>query len=320
MELYIEKEFLDNFYIDFDENPIRKIVSALFCEYGEKAIFMNIKIDSLEDLVNLKDENDFFALICSNDKPPVPVDSLKDHLFNNCTFQQSIIFMNEKKEWFKEAFNKGALCFSYDNYINEIQYIIDQLHFRIDLSDEFVGWKFLNNFKYLHFNNLTISDGYILGDKTNQKIDENILPILKNMLIEKEKINLNINILTKDLNALTDTYNHKKEKSKKVYNKLNREFAKFESKFLIILNNIRSTFDFHDRVITTNFSLMDSGKGFNLMPSKLSNSQLISETIFDKYTYNRLRKIKKAQKEYYDKLSKLETAKFKMYPEINLKN
>ena len=148
---------------------LQKKISALFCEYGEKAVYMNIKINSLEDLTSLKNENEIFALICSNDKPPVPVDSLKDHLFDNSSFQQSIIFMNEEKEWFKEAINKGALCFSYDNYINEIQNIINHLHFKIDLSEDFSGWEFLQKFNIINFNNLIISDGYILSDKNNQK-------------------------------------------------------------------------------------------------------------------------------------------------------
>ena len=60
---------------------------------------------------------------------------------------------------------------------------------------------------------------------------------------------------------------------------------------------------------------IDCGEGFNLIPYTASNSQIISETIFDKYTYNRLKNIRKNQLEYIKKLNKLETSKFKMYPE-----
>ena len=73
-------------------------------------------------------------------------------------------------------------------------------------------------------------------------------------------------------------------------------------------------FDFHDRIIQTNYSLTECGKGFNLSHSKKSNSQIISESIFDKYTYNRLKNHRKMQADYFKKLDSTETLKFKMYP------
>ena len=57
----------------------------------------------------------------------------------------------------------------YDNQ-NKIKNIIDQLHFRIDLSESFTDWNFLSKFHFLDFNTITISDRYILTDKDNQKI------------------------------------------------------------------------------------------------------------------------------------------------------
>ena len=45
-----------------------------------------------------------------------------------------------------------------------------------------------------------------------------------------------------------------------------------------------------------------------------SNSQIISETIFEKYTYNRLNSILRLQNKYIEKLNKLETLEFTQYP------
>ena len=59
---------------------------------------------------------------------------------------------------------------------------------------------------------------------------------------------------------------------------------------------------------------MDSGVGFNLMPMKKSDSQIISETIFEKYTYDRLKNLTKIQTAYLLKLKRLETLDFKMFP------
>ena len=69
--------------------------------------------------------------------------------------------------------------------------------------------------------------------------------------------------------------------------------------------NEGETFETSDPAVPT------SMEGF----SKFKKKTGISETIFDKYTYKRLGTIQKAQKEYFYKLKKLETDKFKMYPE-----
>ena len=315
MELYIEKEFLDNFYLEFKGTKVQNILKTIFKEYGNKIVFMDIVIDSVMKLEELKEENGFFKLICDSESlAPIPIESIKNHLFEKSNFEQTIVFLDKEEVWFKEAEQKGVLCFSYNTYEEKILKIIDNMHFKLDLSEPFVSWSFLKCFSVLSFNKLRISDNYILSDKTNQKIDDNIIPILA-MLLENRDAEIKVETLTKDLNPISEDQKHKKEKAKKVHKKLNRLFAKSKAKFTIIMNDINSRFVMHDRNIATNFSLLDIGQGFNLIPHKESNSQIISETIFEKYTYNRLNRILKEQNEYIDKLNKLETVKFKMYPE-----
>jgi len=312
MELYIEKEFLDNFYLDYHNDVVQEIVKKIFTEYGGKRVFINFKA---VDFKIYENENEFFALI-SNIIPPAPVNSIKEHLFSKSDFNQTIVFTIKEEEWFEVAGKKGALCFSFENYQKKIKEIIENLHFKIDLSEKFLGWDFLQNFKKINYNSLVFSDGYILSDKSNQKIVDNIIPILKNM-VSVEKENINISILTKDLNTIQSGENYKKENAKKRHSNLNSIFANYKTKFSIILSDFPFNFVLHDRNIATNFSLIDCGEGFNLVPHKASNSQIISETIFDKYTYNRLKNIRKNQFEYIEKLKRLETLKFKMYPETN---
>ena len=310
MELYIEKEFLDNFYLDYSSKPIQEIVKEIFIRYGEKRVFIDF---NSENFGKLDAENEFFALI-SNIIPPTPVNSIKEHLFSQSDFSQTIVFTNNEEDWFEAAGNKGALCFNFDNYQKKIKEIIDKLHFKIDLSEGFEGWEFLQKIKAIKYNELFVSDGYILSDKTNQRIEDNIIPILKSLVSDRNK-NINIFILTKDLGPIKPEEKYKKEKAKKRHLKLNSVFANYNTKFAILLNDFPFDFVLHDRNIATNFSLMDCGEGFNLIPYKASNSQIISETIFDKYTYDRLKNIKKQQIKYIEKLRRLETLKFKMYPE-----
>ncbi|MFD1315224.1 hypothetical protein [Namhaeicola litoreus] len=309
MELYVDKVFLDNFYIEYEGRPSQEVLKSILTSYGDKRVFIDFNPDDFE---KLKSENEYFALI-GNTLPPTPVDSIEKQLFEKSDFSQVLVFMNEPQAWFEEAEKKGALCFTFDNYERRIKEIIDKLHFKIDLSEGFKGWQFLEQFNELPFNNLVITDGYVLSDKDRQKVEDNILPILK-LLLGKRTGNLQIDILTKDLNPLSTEAKHIKEKAKKRYELLNRTFANLQAKFQIIMDGIENPFDFHDRIIQTNFSLTDCGKGFNLSQSKPSNSQIISESIFDRYTYNRLNNHRKMQRAYINKLKNLDSLKFKMYP------
>ena len=309
MDLYIEKEFLDNFYIDFTDEPINQIVGRIIWEYGDKRVFIDYEE---KDFLSLKLENKFFAQI-GNILPPIPIASIQEYLFEKSNFEQTIVFMNEEKSWFKQAQEKGGLCFSFDNYKNKIEDIINFLHFRIDLSEGFKGWEFLSKYECLNFNEIIITDGYILSDKSGQKVNDNIIPILEALTFSKTG-EINIDIFTKELNPISNTEEHKKEKAKKKYQLLNRFFSKQKLKFKIVMSDVENDNDFHDRVIQTNFSLLESGKGFNLSHAKKSNSQITSETIFEKYTYNRLKSHKRMQKAYRDKLERLDTMKFKIYP------
>lgn len=308
MELYIERKFLNKFDKNYNNETIQKVVKEIFIEYGEKRVFIDF---NLEDFESLDNKNETFALI-SNTISPTPIDSIKEYLFSKSDFSQTIVFTNDLEDWFVDAENRGALCFCFENYQEKIKEIIEKLHFKIDLSENFLGWEFLNKFKAINYNELLVSDGYALSDKTNQKMTDNIIPILRNLVSNK---NINISILTKDLNPIKPEEKYKKEKAKKRHGKLKTAFADYKANFSIYISDFPFDFVVHDRNIATNFSLMDCGEGFNLIPYKASNSQIISETIFDKYTYKRLKNIKKQQTEYIEKLRRLETLKFKMYPE-----
>lgn len=312
MELYIEKEFLDNLYIEYSDSYIQKIVKKIFSKYGNKRVYIDVEIPDVETFNNLKMENEFFALLCSNDSSPIPIKSFENHLFNKSNFNQTIVFTMKDKSWFDSASNKGALCFFYETYEDKLTDVIDKISFKIDLSDKFNNWDSFSTLKSIGINNITITDNYILSDKSGQEIKDNLAKLLDAIICDDCIVD--VKILTKELNPLSNETKHKKEKAKKIHTKLNRILALKKIKISIILNNIMSDFVMHDRNIYSDFFIIDSGQGFNLLPHKASNSQIISESIFDKYTYDRIGRLKSFQSEYLKKLDKLDTVKFKKFP------
>lgn len=309
MDLYIEKEFLDNFFIDDSDSPIKNVVRSLFAEYGSKRIFMDVSIDSPEELMYLKQDNPLFAKICdSNTAPPNPINSIEQHLFENSKFDQTLVFVYEKQSWFESAWKKGALCFCFESYKEDIKKIIQDLHFRIDLSQGFNGWESIREVKNLSYNRIDIADRYILQERN---IKVNLIPILKSFLGGSTKVR--VNILSKP-GKTRDTADQIGQAAEDSHRHLNSQFANFPVEFTVFDPTYAKQHEFHDREILTNFSLMECGMGFSLSAVKASNSELRSETIFDKYTYNRHRKIRKMIDGYYSKLERLESIYFIKYP------
>ena len=147
-------------------------------------------------------------------------------------------------------------------------------------------------------------------------MDKNIINILKYFLKDrKEKVN--VKVLTKDFNA-PQAANPEliKETAHKRHNRINSSLANFSKEIYTINNEYSRDFDLHDRTIFSNFLMIDSGKGFNLIPHKPSNSQIIVESIFNRYTYNRIRNHNINHQKYLEKLKKLETTKFKYVPDL----
>ena len=319
MELFIEKDFLDNFHLSYKKERIQKIVAKLFTEYGNVKAFINC---NEEEYQNLMLENEYFALMNSNGITISIINNISEkEIIDKSSFEQTLVFSVNENKWFDSVRKKGALCFSFENYERDISRIIDKLHFKIDLSVPFRSWNFMKDFEILNFNKVTIVDNYILSDKGNQKMVDNIIPIMQKML-SNNNIECNVTVYTKDLGEDKNKEENlaKKEKAKKRIKALKSVTPDKKINFVIVSSNsnIISEIVLHDRNIQTNFSMMDSGVGFNLLPWKDSNSQMISETIFDKYTYDRMRrinsKIVKSCEKY--RSGKKQTSGFMRYPEL----
>lgn len=235
------------------------------------------------------------------------VDSIENELNNLNEIDQVLVFTYEKRN-FQELEKKGILCFNYSNYVKEIQAIIDICHIKIDLSYELKNIKIGEYSKTignlwnpikdivnkLTFNKILINDKYILVNNDNQKIEENLGLFLNQILHSKENVSIDIYTSIKKTNeksptAFEEMYLDVEEK----WNLLN---SKISNNIIGIISNFEEKeeklklkkMDFHDRIMYLNYLVIDSTKGFNLMPHIPSNSQIIFETIFNKYTYDRI--------------------------------
>ena len=173
------------------------------------------------------------------------------------------------------------------------------------------------------FKNVKILDNYILSDlKPSQLIEKNILPLLKVMLNVEKKIETNVVIYTWVTNLIDKNFNGNVAKIRESVSKklkyLNSNLALFKVNINVISTELdKSKFDFHDRLIITDYTIIDSGKGFNLIPwnSTYSTSQILSNSIFEKYTYNRLKGIEAMLEKYHksNNLGEPSTLKFKSF-------
>lgn len=312
LNLYIEKAFLDDFYIAYDEDSAsdaQKTVYQILVNYPEKRWFLDIDINLMEEFKNLKLENPLIGEMSITIHPNyIPSFDLKN--FSTEPFLSTIIFTQKDKDWFTEAENKGVICLSIENYEEKVTRIKKEFHFKIDLSESF-DWSKLRLFSILNWT--VLNDNYILSDKDKQKIDKNLVPLLKRLIQDYQK-EVKIDICTQDFNPPQAASQEMIfECARKRKQKLNRVFANYQVKFQIF-NEMREWRELrmHDRVLMTNFQVVDCGEGFNLMPFTPSNSQIISETIFDIYTYKRLKNLIKSHKKYSQTLFKKKenTSKF----------
>lgn len=317
LNIYIEQEFLDKFHLKFEEDnssKIQSIVYKMLVDYPETNIFLNYDISTIEEFNKFKLENPIIASKTANNIAPKSVISIKKAVLEQSGNEISIVFTDKTEDWFQEAEKNGVLCFSYNNYEIKINEIINTFHYKIDLSIDGFNWKSLRFVPI--FNQIKVNDNYILTDKRSMEIDKNISILLKNAF-DNYKRKAKLEIYTKDFNPQQPRGNQQIiDAAEQKMQKLKNIFKNYTSiSFKIINNSVWNTspLNFHDRVVFTNFQIIDCGIGFNLIPHKASNSQIVSETIFEIYSYRRLKNLTSAHNKYLNKITNdnFQTLEFK---------
>jgi hypothetical protein len=277
MELYIEKCFLDKFNKEWNANATsigKTVLASILKTYGNVNWYIDYEIDSPEKLEQFNIE---FSEISSHIFPPIPINStIEEHFFEYSGCEQTIICAMHDEAWFDDAEKKGALCFSFNNFEKKIEEMVSICgELKIDLSEQFLGWEYFKQLKAIPKNRIFINDGYLFAQNSgNKPIDENVIPLLKNVISPNSEANVEI---------YTDYLNNAFIKIDSIKNKLNNVF---KSDYKVTFSCIQG--HFHDRILYSNFFMIGCGVGFNFNKNKKSNSIITVDFIFDKFTYNRM--------------------------------
>ncbi|NRS87784.1 hypothetical protein HNQ02_000691 [Flavobacterium sp. 7E] len=280
MELYIEKAFFDKFNdelkLDFKSKG-KTVLAAILKTYGDVNLLIDYALETSEELN--KFNIDFFEVIPINN-PIIPVKSIKAHFFDFSKCEQTLIFSINNEDWFEEAEQKGALCFSYENFEQKIEYIITLCdNLKVDLSEDFAGWDFFRELKTIPKNEIIINDGYLFAENSgNKPVEENLIPLLKN---------ISANHSTIKVDFFTNYMNSKKPSEFIDLDKIKRKLLNvFKSDYNLSFEYIQ--YHSHDRILYSNFFLIGCGVGFNFNTSKKSNSIITVDSVFNKFNYKRI--------------------------------
>ncbi|WP_431158135.1 hypothetical protein [Winogradskyella poriferorum] len=283
MQVFIESDFIEKINDDFQKmtgvrTPALEVVVSVLTEYGNLKMYIDC---SLQKLKTLEDTNEIVARRISQFSGLVSLNKPLKELYEDISnFEQVIVFTLDNEPWHSEAQKKGVLCFTYSNYNQKISDIINVCNsIKIDLSKRFQGWNIFGKLKDIPKNYLLLNDNYIL--KKNA-INRNYVPLVKSILAKN--IEAEVEVCTDFLNDRT------------LASSINTIFDKFCSQFdddyklnarLVHLYQYRDL-NFHDRIVYSNFFMIECPVGFNFDTRKTSNSKITVDSIFDKFSYNRM--------------------------------
>jgi len=291
MNLFVEREFIVNFEIEYDfknyysNSAVKNIFHRILSEYSFVTLYTDYEndVEALKEslLINLytntnasvhyiKNFSDFFEGI---DELPI----------------RTLVFTENKKEVFNRISSLGGIHFSYDDFEIELGQFLQRTERKIDFSDiSNFTWDEFSEVSKIPFRSIVISDPYILTDKSDQRLERNLIPMLKELMDTKEhKIELCI---------YSDEIQNSRERGRSEIEVLDKKRSFVSSKlagklenFSIVKSKVyRNHFEQHDRYCYMDFVIISAGKGFNVVPFKVGDTSIDIKTIFDKSSHRQL--------------------------------
>jgi hypothetical protein len=214
-----------------------------------------------------------------------------------------------------EYFNSENIQQKWIQYsTSRISYSIPTSHnYEIDALERFSDWNNLSNYNH-PISHIYIYDKFLLVDTKNQSIKNNLIPMLSKLSKFSDN-EVKIKIFTIEENICTDhknklkTYPFEKNTDKKIkyiFDKFKKQFDNINLSICVIsyeaLRENRDFFKFeHDRMLLTNYYLIERGGGFNIFNQDfdiLDTSKITFDYIFHRSSYGNFF----LKREYFDKL------------------
>jgi len=213
MELVIDRNFLDNFFLIYDDNDIYHEDLRLFFKKLKNCKIVT-NYNSLEELIDEAEKsNPLLHLFIETNVPEIE-------------FRKQLASEVEKKEFFEKGSPVKLLFMESENTtmannfgftsINTSDISEKWLSFYMGRNEEFnvlktskdrvlkrherfEKWEDFKNFEHT-IHSIVIADRYLLVDKKNQRIQHNLFPLLKNLIGENsDRSHVDLMIITHEL-------------------------------------------------------------------------------------------------------------------------
>lgn len=278
--IYIEKEFLDNFNLNWNKLKYGEEIYNLLTSFADVDIYHNY--DTNDDFIDIE-INHIGSIIAAKGHVKIIKSVFSfDSIYQKIDKPIKILFTSNR---FNSPNINNFLCFNKDNIDEKWHEISKKLNWKVALDDNTERieiddyWHLLKDFE---INELILMDKYILS---NNFIDWFIGNYIKKFNINK----LDFTLLAQLESITNNPYNSGKEISQALKNKLN--LSNF--KFLEITTGTKISYYFHDRILISNFFLIEIGAGFSRLKNNYDiNTVLHCNSIFDEFTYKRIRRLK----------------------------
>ena len=316
MNLFVDREFLVNFEIEFNFNDVRsntdaqKVFYNIMAQYPDITLYTNYT--SFKECIGESHLIELFSNLNTQINFNIDFDSFFNEM--DQVLMRTVVFTEKSYDWHLEVADKGGICFNYASYQNVIHDILDSTEGFSDFSDDGFkfDWELFSKLKVLPISSVIIDDPYILKDANGQRIKDNLIELMKVVLKDNQR-KVEFLIYTDVVQTKSDI----KERTEEVVCAENRRdyvfrgLTNYVKHCLLVKNKQQSrieqsglNFVEHDRYIYTDFCITSLQKGFNQMPFVRNNSKLETKTIFEKPYYRQLNNHLRELKKYTEKLQK----------------
>lgn len=338
MRIFLDKEFVRNFWsVSWNKEVVLEHFRTQFLRNTKDAIIFT-NYSSLDE-ISENDEDTFFLEELFEGVPKMEFninladkDVLAEHS-NEGGFKMFFIEQDEKlngqleKELGYEFVSSYTINEKWERHYRN-RSVIKTLSLPPDKNDPdiFNDWSDLEFVSESPNNSILLIDKYILSDKSNNRLKNNLFPLLKSILPKNAETPLYLTIIAGEVLSENSRVPVTIERAEKVYRQIHSFLAqyKYPKVFLTIINNDKMFYpgelDMHDRVIYTNSYYLKSTKGWDLFINgkrKIVNSTVEVFFNFQRFQMKELRGHFAMINEYIRKMKRMEVMGdiFKHHPE-----